>query len=77
MDWQMPGMGAEDVLRELETSNDLRDVPVIIMTAQTSLIPVEELRRHQLLAKPFDADRMLERVAEYMTGPEGQIKAAG
>ena len=63
LDWQMPQMGGEQVLKELESSPELKDIPVILMSANITNIPAACLASRKHLAKPFDVEGLVGLVA--------------
>jgi len=54
LDWQMPEMSGREVLLELASLPKLKDVPVILMSANVANIPEESLKFRKYLKKPFD-----------------------
>lgn len=66
LDWQMPQMGGQEVLVELASLAKLKDVPVILMSANIASIPAETLKAHRHLRKPFDMDVLIGLIAQIM-----------
>jgi CheY-like chemotaxis protein len=72
----MPGMGGQELIRELRRHPETRSIPVILMS---SVIPPD---RHMLdvpfLAKPFGIDELLDLVAYHVrTRPRAQLYGEG
>jgi DNA-binding response OmpR family regulator len=69
LDVMMPNVDGERVLDELRGLEDLRDIPVLIVTgradAHASFDPVVGARN--VFPKPFDADELAARVAEVLS----------
>ena len=63
LDWQMPQMGGKQVLAELASMPKLKDIPVILMSANIANIPPESLLSRKYLRKPFDVDLLISMVA--------------
>jgi CheY-like chemotaxis protein len=67
LDYRMPEMNGEEVLRALRQTNTGRDLPVIFMTA--SLMPkhvgrLRELGALDVIGKPFDPLTLADQVKE-------------
>ena len=65
LDVLMPGRSGADVLRELKADADLRDIPVLMISAldeMDTVIRCIELGAEDYLAKPFDAVLLRARV---------------
>jgi CheY-like chemotaxis protein len=71
LDIEMPGMNGFDVCSLMKTDTNLRDVPVIIMTGRPLAgVPAraQAVGAVDLLSKPFERERLLEKVSEYLPG---------
>ena len=69
LDLRMPGMSGWDVLMVLKTSQRLRKVPVIIMTAtvpESEEYKIRGMRAAGFLTKPFSADELLRQVKQVL-----------
>ena len=70
MDVMMPIMDGPTLLREMRRDPDLRDIPVVMMTAVPEALPSDEPPLHQgTLVKPFSPDAMF-RMVERLTNGE-------
>lgn len=67
LDWQMPRMGGQQVLNELAGAVKLREIPVIVMSANVAEIPVEYLKPGRFIRKPFDVEALIALVARLRT----------
>ncbi len=67
LDWQMPQMGGDQVLLELASNPKLKDVPVILMSANIANIPASILKDHHHLGKPFDVGALIDLVTHVLT----------
>lgn len=77
LDMMMPEMSGEDVIRTLRTDADLRDIPVILITARASdsdRIFGLSLGADDYLAKPLNADELIFRVKNTLDRLEMQRK---
>ena len=70
LDWQMPQMGGQQVLVEIAASDILKNVPVILMSANVGNIPAECLKSRRHLCKPFDVEALVGLVAEVLAHSE-------
>ena len=62
LDLNLPGMHGRELLEEIKADFDLRDIPVVILTAsadQEDLHRSEFLRVESYLTKPVDIDKFL------------------
>jgi CheY-like chemotaxis protein len=62
LDGRMPGMDAAEVRRRQLEDPRLREVPVVLVTADTSIALDADV---MVVRKPFEADELLEIVAAY------------
>ena len=71
LDCNMPGMSGVMVLREMRRRADLYDVPVLMLTARTS-ISDEQIARfagaNEYLTKPFDLVELVDKAEDLMSG---------
>ena len=66
LDIEMPGMDGFDVLKHLKSSEELRTIPVIFLTA--SIVPEMEKRALEMgvidiMKKPFDPPALLDQIS--------------
>jgi CheY-like chemotaxis protein len=73
MDMMLPGMDGVAATRTLRTNPDTRSIPIVAMSASTSvltrdraLLPVDDR-----IAKPFDLDELLRVVSERLLSAHG------
>lgn len=63
LDLMMPGINGWDVYREVKTDPELRDMPVIVITAKVperGLIILDELPPvNDYITKPFDVEQLI------------------
>lgn len=59
LDWNMPQMGGGQVLKELAALPTLKDVPVILMSANIANIPEEIRKSRRHLHKPFNVNALV------------------
>lgn len=65
LDWMMPGLSGEEVLKQIRAEPELRFLPVIILTAAVgsdTKVRALELGATDFLAKPIDPSELLLRV---------------
>ncbi|MFN3817064.1 response regulator transcription factor [Brevundimonas sp.] len=73
LDAMMPVMDGFEVLRRLKTEGDLRDIPVIMLTAlkrQEDVVGALQLGAADYLAKPFIPDELVERIRRILGAPD-------
>jgi CheY-like chemotaxis protein len=61
LDWMMPGLPGTELLREMRASQDLRDIPIVMLTARSLIEQKEEaesLGATAFLVKPFDVAQL-------------------
>jgi len=61
LDLMMPVMDGQEMLRRLKESQDLRTIPVVVMSA--GRVSKSELQGSRFLAKPFELDDLLDTVS--------------
>lgn len=69
LDWMMPGMDGLECLTALKADADLRQIPVILMTARAQKADVEEGMKagaSAYLVKPFQLDSLMHTIQEAM-----------
>ncbi|HIE09534.1 MAG TPA: response regulator [Armatimonadetes bacterium] len=69
LDVLMPEMDGWQVLREIRGDKELKDTPVVLLTALSSDRDVDtgwELGAHRYLTKPFEPQRLIEVVRELL-----------
>jgi CheY-like chemotaxis protein len=62
LDMMMPVMDGQEMLRRLKEDPELRETPVVVMSA--GRVTKAELQGCRFLAKPFELDDLLNTVAE-------------
>jgi CheY-like chemotaxis protein len=67
-DVMMPGLDGREMLRAMRADPQIRDIPVIVMSAARGLPDIDRLDHDAFLPKPFDIDNMLETVARLVGG---------
>ncbi|NOJ81974.1 response regulator [Myxococcus xanthus] len=69
LDLMMPVMDGREMLRRMREDDDLRGIPVVVMSA--GRISDEERRSSaRFLAKPFELDVLLDTIAELLAEPQ-------
>jgi adenylate cyclase len=69
LDLMMPIVDGFAVLSEIKADNDLREIPVIIVSAATdskSIVKGVKQGADDYLTKPVDADLLVQKVKEYL-----------
>jgi len=69
LDVVMPGLSGFDVLAELKSDKDLRDIPVILISGKDSHDNIHkgyELGATAYIAKPFERDEVLRKVGQVL-----------
>jgi CheY-like chemotaxis protein len=69
LDFMMPVMDGLQTLTRLRADPDLRDVPVVMMTAAPMGIPKGRGGWNTLLIKPFEAGQLLETIRRLIGDP--------
>ncbi len=65
LDWNMPGLTGADVLREMKQDDSLKNIPVIMVTAETSKDKVMEaikLGVSDYIVKPFTPETLKKKI---------------
>lgn len=65
LDWNMPGLTGADVLREMKKDENLKDIPVIMVTAETSkekVIEAIQLGVVDYIVKPFTPETLKKKI---------------
>ena len=65
LDIRLPGISGWDVLRTIRDDPDLRDLPVVVLSAHASpgsLVRAEQLGAHAYVTKPFSPDDLSRKV---------------
>lgn len=71
LDLNMPGMSGQDVLAEIKSSDDLRDIPVVILTTSDNERDVDtcyDLGANTYIKKPVNIDNFfaaIKKLSEY------------
>ena len=64
-DWNMPKMSGLDLLKEIKSDDDLKDIPVLMVTAealQENIVAAIKAGVSNYVIKPFDAATMAEKI---------------
>ena len=67
LDLGLPRLGGREVLAEVKADAELRDIPVVVMTASRDhedLLRSEQLQVDGFISKPVDLDKFLELVKD-------------
>jgi len=73
LDWKMPQLTGIDVAREIRADKDLRDIPILMVTAELELGQVSkagEIGVNGYLVKPFDGVKMEETIRKIVMNRE-------
>ncbi len=77
LDLMMPSPNGFEVCDYLKSSEDYREIPLVIISAKNAGEDIEralELGADAYLPKPFSLDNLLQIVKKYSTGPRGEIR---
>ena len=67
VDVMMPRMDGFTFILELKRMKDCRDIPVIILTVKEKLDELFKVEGvHDYVTKPFDSDKLMEKVRKYL-----------
>jgi CheY-like chemotaxis protein len=69
LDLVMPVMSGAEILQRLRADPDLREIPVVLMTAAAPVPGEREPPADAVLRKPFDLDELLAVVARHSAPP--------
>ncbi|MCH5252095.1 MAG: response regulator [Lachnospiraceae bacterium] len=67
LDYDMPGMSGRETFRQLQESEDTKDIPVVFLTGVDDRRDVEEvlkLRPQGYLLKPVEQERLLQTILD-------------
>ena len=67
LDWNMPEKSGYDVLLELKSSSDYRDIPVMMVTTESqksSIVAAVRAGACNYLTKPFTVDELQSKIME-------------
>lgn len=73
LDWNMPRLSGIDVAREVRADRDLRDIPILMVTAELELGQVSkagEVGVNGYMVKPFDGVKMEETIRKIIINRE-------
>ncbi len=73
-DWNMPGMPGIDLLKKVRANESLRDLPVLMVTAEAKREQIMEAAQagvNGYVVKPFTADTLKEKVDKVFERLEG------
>lgn len=65
LDWMMPEMDGNEVLKALKKDNALKDIPVMMLTAKDEINNISEILTmgaKEYIVKPFDRENMVLRL---------------
>tara|TARA_R110002110_G_scaffold122445_3_gene298696 strand:+ start:1747 stop:2190 length:444 start_codon:yes stop_codon:yes gene_type:complete len=63
LDLNLPGMSGHDVLRQVKENEDLREIPVVVMTsssAEQDVVQSYRLHANSYIVKPVGMDKLIE-----------------
>jgi CheY-like chemotaxis protein len=70
LDLALPGAGGQAVLQRLKLDPDTRDIPIVVISAFTQILPAGDRKKlAYLLGKPFDVTEVLEVVQATVGNP--------
>lgn len=67
LDWNLPGMSGLDLLKLIKTFDDLKDIPVMMVTTESmkeSIVEAIKAGAVHYLMKPFTIDELIKRVMQ-------------
>ena len=67
LDWNMPGKTGFEVLEEIKSSDDFKDIPVMMVTTEghkTSIVAAVRAGADNYLVKPFTVDELESKIVE-------------
>ena len=72
LDLMMPGMSGNELFRRIKDDNKTKDIPVLILTADTDALKWEkELKKcDKFMIKPFDNDELVTEIRKLLTKGE-------
>jgi two-component system, cell cycle response regulator DivK len=73
MDIQLPGISGIEITKAIKADDDLKDIPIIAVTAFASRRNQDEIREAgcvDILTKPFSVPELFEIVVKYLGDPE-------
>lgn len=73
LDLMMPEMTGWDFLMLAEKDEDIKKIPILIMSAWPNAVSDAYMRNFPIVKKPFDADEVEEKIAEILTAKEKKI----
>jgi DNA-binding response OmpR family regulator len=62
LDWNLPKKDGSEVLREIKENNNLKDIPVIILTTSSTekdIVRAYDLHANSYIVKPLDFDEFM------------------
>ena len=71
MDLNMPGMGGAELYDNMRQDEEMKDVPVVVISTEGSKTRIEELKRKGIFAyirKPFQPEQVRDVVGEVLGG---------
>jgi CheY-like chemotaxis protein len=70
LDLSIPGIDGHEVLERLKAAPDTRDIPIVVISAFTQILPAGDRKKlAYLLGKPFDMTEVLEIVQATVGNP--------
>ena len=70
LDLALPGTDGHEVLESLKANSETRDIPVVVISAFTQILPAGDRKKlAYLLGKPFDVTEVLEIVQATVGNP--------
>jgi len=67
LDWNMPGMTGFEVLEEVKSNEDYKDIPVMMVTTEghkSSIVAAVRAGADNYLVKPFTVDELESKIVE-------------
>jgi CheY-like chemotaxis protein len=65
-DVMMPVLDGRELCKRMQTNNDYRSIPIILMSAAVKSLKQSECHYAALLDKPFDLDKLLDTVEQVL-----------
>ena len=79
LDFILPKMSGWDVYREIQKQNQLKSIPLVIMSGRKEEVMEkfsEPFENFAFMQKPFDEKKLVEAIKEAMSKAKGHVKAA-
>lgn len=67
LDLMLPDMHGKDVAQKIRKNNDLKDIPIVVMSASRDAHQVaQDIRAQDCIDKPFEVSHLLETVSKHL-----------